>query len=198
MIIQCRRCNTAILRKSGRQLYCPPCYLVAKREKSFEWKIKNGLVMSPGVGRGNGKGLLTERFWVKVQKTETCWLWVGASHKAGYGALTSAGINCTAHRVSWELHNGRIPEGLQVLHKCEVRNCVKPEHLFLGTQKANIHDMLQKGRHRTQSKLKVAQVIEIRRRLKCGDIQRVIARKFNIAQSTVSQIASAKTWRHVL
>jgi hypothetical protein len=87
-----------------------------------------------------------------IQKEEAtgCWLWM-ASTKNGYGQLYAQGKSSQyAHRVSWKEHKGQIPKGLQVLHKCDVRRCINPEHLFLGTQADNIHDMVKKGRHWSQ------------------------------------------------
>lgn len=74
-----------------------------------------------------------------------CWLWLGGTQAAGYGFFKHAG-DTTAHRSSWILYRGPIPEGLHVLHKCDVRQCVNPDHLFLGTQVDNMKDMAAKGR----------------------------------------------------
>ncbi len=96
-----------------------------------------------------------ERFWKKVNKTDTCWLWTGAHNgksekrKWPYGLLSkdrSRNTHYRAHELSWELHNGPVPEGMWVLHKCDVTLCVNPDHLFLGTAADNTADMLQKGR----------------------------------------------------
>jgi len=83
--------------------------------------------------------------------TETgCWLWNGHVGKHGYGTYTigshpnSRGV--TTHRLSWEIHNGVIPDGMFVLHKCDVRSCVNPDHLFLGTHRDNMDDAKRKGR----------------------------------------------------
>lgn len=79
--------------------------------------------------------------------TETgCWIWIGPCFNEGYGWFFVNGKPIGAHRVSWELHNGPIPDGMYVLHTCDVRPCVNPDHLFIGTQKDNIHDAIKKGR----------------------------------------------------
>lgn len=89
------------------------------------------------------------RFWAKVNKTETCWLWTAATIR-GYGQIASV-VNgkrtpVYAHRFSWELVHGPVPSGLWVLHHCDVPLCVNPEHLFLGTHTDNMRDASVKGR----------------------------------------------------
>lgn len=76
-----------------------------------------------------------------------CWLWTGRLRKNGYGRMKVNGKDERAHRVSWWIHRGEIPDDLCVLHKCDTRACVNPECLFLGTRKDNYDDMRQKGRH---------------------------------------------------
>lgn len=91
------------------------------------------------------------RFWRRVKKGDGCWLWEGAwSKKTGYGSFR-VGTKHTdptngAHRVAWELQHGSIQKGMEVLHRCDNRLCVRPDHLFLGTQQDNIDDMYAKGR----------------------------------------------------
>lgn len=87
-------------------------------------------------------------FWPKIRKTRSCWLWDGAMFPNGYGALWLDKLKPRklAHRYSWELHRGKIPPGKLILHRCDVRNCVRPSHLFVGTHHDNTHDAIAKGR----------------------------------------------------
>lgn len=95
---------------------------------------------------------ILERVWPKVAKTTTCWLFTGAT-SSGYGVIGSGGKYgrfVYVHRIIWEWANGPIPDGLCVLHQCDVRNCLRPEHLFLGSKADNAADMKAKGRHKNQ------------------------------------------------
>jgi len=98
-----------------------------------------------------------ERFWSKVDKDTSsgCWLWTAGKTPLGYGIFQVKTEKCMgwghwksvrAHRFAWELTYGLIPEGMNVLHKCDNPPCVRPTHLFLGTQKDNVRDMIHKGR----------------------------------------------------
>lgn len=95
-----------------------------------------------------------ERFWSKVNKTETCWLWTAGVNNKGYGRFRyfsdaeRHGLGCDlyAHRVAWLLTNGPIPDGMEVLHRCDTPRCVSPDHLFLGTQADNMRDASRKNR----------------------------------------------------
>jgi hypothetical protein len=90
------------------------------------------------------------RFWSKVHKTETCWLWTASKRNKGYGALcwwlNGKEVQSRAHVFSYRLHCGDIPAGLCVLHQCDKPACVNPMHLFLGTRADNNRDMFVKGR----------------------------------------------------
>lgn len=90
-----------------------------------------------------------KRFWAKVNKTDRCWLWTGAGGEKGHGVFSWDGRQGGAHRFSWELHKGPIPDGLHVLHNCPDGDnpaCVNPAHLWLGTIADNNRDMFAKGR----------------------------------------------------
>lgn len=90
---------------------------------------------------------MMERFWSKVNMTDDCWLWTAAVCKSnGYGKFGLRGKTPDAHRVAWELVFGEIPSGMLVCHKCDVKLCVRPDHLFLGTHRDNMRDAVSKGR----------------------------------------------------
>lgn len=118
-----------------------------------------------------------------------CWLWTQAWTPTGYGQCH----NRNASRVSFEAHFGEVPDGLYVLHRCDTRACVNPDHLFLGTPQDNSRDMVSKGRHANncKPKLTAAQVIEIRA---SPGSQAAIARRFGVTQANVSFIKRRVTW----
>lgn len=92
----------------------------------------------------DARGTLEERFWKYTYKTPNCWFFVSNDSKQ-HGRINKMGRAVLAHRVSWELHFGPIPDGMEVLHECDIKQCVNPEHLFLGTQKDNMADAGKKG-----------------------------------------------------
>lgn len=147
-------------------------------------------------------GSLRERFESKVVKTDSCWLWVGGKNKQGYGKLRiggKGGEHVRAHRVSYELHRGPIPDGFFVMHKCDNPSCVNPEHLDIGTAMDNVADMVSKDRHtygeRTKkSKLTNLAVSVIRE--SGASVQELMA-TFNVSKATVYQVKQGRTWKHV-
>ena len=138
---------------------------------------------------------LAARFWAKVVKGASCWDWTGTRQPAGYGIIGKVG----AHRISWELHNGLIPSGLWVLHRCDNPGCVNPAHLFLGTNGDNVRDAIAKGRKpgvfeddNAATKLSATQVYQVRELAK-EHPQAIIASMFGVHQSTVSRIVRGET-----
>lgn len=87
-----------------------------------------------------------QRFWARIEQTETCWNWIGGKRRKGYGAVEWDGRKRGAHQVAWELVNGPIPPGKHVLHSCDNPSCVRISHLRLGTNKENHAERVAKGR----------------------------------------------------
>lgn len=150
---------------------------------------------------------VADRFWPKVRKGDGCWEWTASAGKHGYGILSVKGIARTAHRVSWEIANGPIPGGMFVCHRCDNRRCVRPDHLFLGTQAENNRDMFAKGRDNRGARVRGERhpharltgevVAEIRRRHAAGESDRRIAESIGVAEPTVQNARTGRTWRHV-
>lgn len=145
------------------------------------------------------KDTTVARFWNKVNKTNSCWLWTGATITTnGYGHIRIGNKKVRAHRFSWELHNGPIPKGMMVLHECDTPSCVNPGHLRLGTQADNIRDMISKGRRvYGAAKLDPDKVRDIRLRCGAGESQASLAIEYNVHQKTVKNIVTMKSWKNV-
>ncbi|MFO7180891.1 MAG: HNH endonuclease signature motif containing protein [Pseudomonadota bacterium] len=140
-----------------------------------------------------------QRFWEKVEKTDTCWIWTGTKLQHGYGALDTRRhgkrIVIRAHRFAWELTYGPIPEGLHVLHECDNPSCVRPEHLHLGTHAQNMAEMAARGRagrefRKPNTKLSYAQVLEIRASKAPGV---ALAKAYGVSQQTICDIRKGRT-----
>lgn len=146
---------------------------------------------------------LEERFWAKVKKTDSCWLWTACKSNTGYGQIQLLHKSLGSHRVSWELHNGKIPKGMFILHKCDVRACVNPSHLFLGTHKDNNDDKIKKGRQAkgeatNTAKLTDAKVIKIRSMYADGVMNKYqLAEMFKVDPRSIWNVIHHKTWNHV-
>lgn len=145
---------------------------------------------------------LIRRFLARVHKTGGCWEWTGYRQKGrGYGFLSFNGEKFRAHRVSWELHNGPIPDGLHILHRCDNPPCVNPEHLFLGTHVDNMTDMVAKGRargvpgHHHGARFPIEVVREVRVLAAVGGLtQSQIGRRFGVSQMQVCNIIRGVCW----
>ena len=150
---------------------------------------------------------IAERFWQKVEKTSSCWLWIGALNTQGYGNFWDGTRYRRAHHVALELATGvPVPKDTVVLHICDNPRCVNPAHLQVGTQQDNIHDMIRKGRRgytglqgekNPRAKLKPYQVREIRRLLDNGETRATVARRFRLGWTTVDRIMKRRSWKHI-
>lgn len=147
-----------------------------------------------------------DRLLHRVDRTgglDACWLWVGARYSNGYGNIRlDGGKTGLAHRAAWISAYGEIPEGLFVCHHCDVRHCVNPSHLFLGTNTDNMRDASTKGRtnqgsRQWMAKLNEDDIAAIRILLAVGVLQRVIAEDFGVTQSLISMIKTGTIWGHL-
>ncbi len=153
---------------------------------------------------------LEQRFWSKVNKSKSCWLWIGPKNNAGYGMITikARRPRCTwyAHRIAWELTNGPIPDQsprLCICHRCDNPSCVNPEHLFLGTDRDNVLDAFAKGRRLKNRRPKSTrftpeQIKEIRRayvpyKMGCREIGEI----FGASQIIIWRIVTRRIYAYV-
>lgn len=152
-----------------------------------------------------------KRFWSRVNKTETCWIWLGGVDKDGYGKFQitlprKSGITKTpqkhvrAHRYAFELKTGRRPRG-GLLHECDVKRCVRvgSKHVHEGTQRRNIRDSLRRGRSPRCVTPDVVRAIRREVKLGRGSMKRmeVAAKKYGVSRITVQWIVYYVTWRWI-
>lgn len=164
--------------------------------------LRNELATERCIARSGPKPLnpYRDRFYKSIRKEGDCWIWIGYVGADGYGRIGAHRKWRRAHIASYILHCGSIPDGLWVLHKCDVRACVNPDHLFLGTGLDNVADMVAKNRQAKgerfpQAKLKEHDVKEI---LASDERNKELAERFGVNQSVISNIRSRKQWRHVV
>lgn len=141
------------------------------------------------------------RFMKFVLVTETCWIWTGSA-RGGYGKFWMNGKDVKAHRFSYEAHYGPIPEGMYGCHHCDVKLCVRPDHIFPGTHTENYLDaaskgMIVRGEKRRDSKLKEADIPLIRAWRAEGKSLPVIGKMFGVSPGTIASIISGRNWSHV-
>lgn len=163
-----------------------------------------------------------ERFWSKVDKSGECWMWTGGKDRKGYGKFSMGSqfkadgsrrnSMVSAHRFSYELVHGPIPahdsfHGLCVLHSCDNPGCVKPDHLSLGTNKDNVHDMDRKGRRISKNargeahhgailnELQVREIVAAHRER--GISQAQLSKDYGVSTSTINHIFTGRLWAHL-
>lgn len=132
-----------------------------------------------------------------------CWSWGKKLDRMGYGRIGPKHVYL-AHRISWIVHNGPIPAGLFICHKCDNPACTNPEHLFLGTPKDNTQDCIKKGRNKAAKgsnhynvKLTEEQVLSIREKVKNNRSWGSLAKEYNVSSSAIQCIVHRKTWKHI-
>lgn len=146
------------------------------------------------------------KFWQRVQKTDSCWLWTGPVDHDGYGLFSAprwvAKRTWRAHRLAWSLTTGGAAAGMHVCHHCDNPPCVNPAHLFLGTAKDNFHDCLNKGRYSPKGTGNAAAKLTPERAQHIRDLyargalsQQAIANDLGVHQTTVSSIIRGKRWK---
>lgn len=179
-------------------------------ESHFRKFLRYGSPLGVSTLRGQpGESLAVrmERIGWTVKQNE-CWEWNGAKGEAGHGQIRIDKKSRQAHRIMFEIHYGPVPEGDNVLHRCDNPPCVNPGHLFSGTQKQNMDDMWAKGRQQEyvdqplgskhpNAKLLENDVLELRRLRESGSTYKSLAERFGISKSTVADIVSRKNWRHI-
>jgi hypothetical protein len=143
---------------------------------------------------------LSSRFWEKVNKTDTCWLWTRSTNRKGYGKFSLPKSNgwILSHIASYVSHTGCVPEGMFVLHTCDIKACVNPEHLYAGTFLQNMRDRAERG---TEWKpgVKGVKTMEtanaIRQDVANGMMQKDAAVKYGLHPATIMKIVHYKSWK---
>lgn len=155
-----------------------------------------------GHSKAHMKPSRAERFWRLVDRSGECWTWQGSHDAKGYG-LTGLGLISRAHRMSWALAFGVLPNEAHVLHKCDNPPCVRPDHLFLGNNSVNQLDAFAKGRQTNvgtsnpRARLTEDDVRAIRSRRAAGETTIALGREFGVTTTAISAITLRQLWRHV-
>lgn len=186
----CKQCGAAFFR------YCPPSLLARGHGFFCNRACFNAFNAELGIEK---------RFLKKVVKSDGCWEWNGFRNPDGYGVVKFRDRLWRTHRVAWVIYRGEIPEGLCVLHRCDNAACVRPDHLFIGTQGDNAADRDSKGRHKPfhgsdhpRSKILEEDVLKMRSLFKAGSPIFEIAKLFPvISYDAVCKIVHSKLWKHV-
>ena len=129
-----------------------------------------------------------------------CWVFTGAVSKNGYGVIQFDGRLYSAHRLAYLLTHGEVADGLVVMHSCDNKRCCNPDHLSVGTHSENVKDAYRRGLatpNKAAARLARGDVVEIKKRLRAGESQSVIAADYGVKQCTISNINTGKRWGEV-
>lgn len=228
ILVPCQRCGQEfpiVASRKGKAKYCSrDCYLPPQPERNCgicDGPIPRHYLSRPEIRfcsnkcatvyKSQNKLFHPEpivRFWGKVDKTPghgpngDCWVWTGGVDVDGYGKFIVDGKRVSVHKFSYELHHGIVPKGMCVCHRCDIRNCVRGDHLWLGDNAANTADMIAKGRDRAvigvdhhMAKLNDEQVLDILR--DDFHFQTELAEKYGVSKATICLIKNRKIWKHL-
>lgn len=186
-------------RKHYRRGYCAP--------HNQRWQTYGDATAGPRVKALRPAGMSAEetfRYFMPGKPPRTlCWEWAAKTGPNGYGILTQGNRGIAAHRFSYELHVGPIPDGMMVLHSCDNRRCVNPRHLRVGTHAENMDDRQVRLRTPTgaklpQTKLDEHKVREIRQLSRDGFSHAKIAARFDVSRRAIQAVLSRQSWKHVI
>lgn len=160
---------------------------------------------TPGHNNGQTK-TLEERLWERISTAPghgpngDCWEWTGTTDRRGYGTIYKGtkgkdGVRHRVPRLIWKLLIGTLPDELNVLHRCDYPPCVRPDHLFLGTDRDNVLDMYQKGRRPTRLSAEIVRIA--RRRRAAGETYASLGRSFGVGAGVIRHAVKGITWSHV-
>lgn len=176
----------------------------------YRQRKRQGVVMQPPDE--------VQRFWSKVDTSSDCWIWTAGRGRGGYGKFRANGRSVPAHRYSFLLHHGNIPDDKFVCHTCDNRICVRPDHLYAGTHQDNMRDRAERGRAAfgerngtylhperilkgeqvAQAKLDADKVQAIRQEYAAGgQTHHRLAAKYGVGKSLIDAILKRKVWKHV-
>lgn len=175
---------------------CPQC----KREFTIIIGNRHQRCCSPACAFELRRRPIADRLWEKVNKTDCCWEWTGATGRtSGYGVIEYNGKQTQPHRVVWELAYGPIPDGMYVCHHCDNRLCVRPDHLFLGTPKENTADMIGKGRIARDERMPHTKLTpdDVRAVRAAPGTAREVAAQFGISEIYVYQLRARQYRKHI-
>lgn len=144
---------------------------------------------------------LMDRFLCSFEEREGCWLWDGPTGKTGYGKMCAFGKKVAAHRIAYWLFKGPFPAEMHVLHSCDVRNCVNPEHLSLGTHTENMRDMVAKGRcgvaKGEASRFAILTEDQVRAIRDSDEVGTHLAQRYGVTKGAIYAIRNRETWKDI-